>query len=269
MEQLSERPRTRERSSRGPFMIDADAILRAAQNIKTPEEFKDWTRNTIRPVFPHETLACGYGHLNAGGVALDYVVTVDYPVAHLLGIRNRAGGIDTPILRRGIATLEPQLFEADDPWPDTPAAWMKSFSENDMRNTAAQAIIDVERCVGTYHSFHRIPGRLGSAHADAVKQLAPIMHEVLYRVIGQLNLENKFATRLAGLSSREKQIARWVRLGKTNSEIATLSCLSENTVKHHLTAIFTKLDLETRSELVRRLTEHETQAALGFGTKVL
>jgi DNA-binding NarL/FixJ family response regulator len=60
-----------------------------------------------------------------------------------------------------------------------------------------------------------------------------------------------------------------VRLGKTNSEIAILSSLSENTVKHHLTAIFTKLELETRAELVRRLTEHEAQAALGFGTKIL
>jgi DNA-binding CsgD family transcriptional regulator len=269
MEQLTERPRIKERSARGPFTIDVDAILRAAQNIKTIEEFKDWTRRTIRPIFPHETLACGQGHLNAGGVALDYVVTVDYPIAHLLGIRNRAGGIDTPILRRGIATLEPQLFEADDPWPDIPERWMKCFCENDMRNTAAQAIIDTERCVGTYHSFHRIPGRLGGAHAEAVKRLAPVMHEVLYRVIGQLNLENKFATRLAGLSSREKQIARWVRLGKTNSEIASLSSLSENTVKHHLTAIFTKLELETRAELVRRMTEHEAQAALGFGTKIL
>jgi hypothetical protein len=48
-------------------------------------------------------------------------VTIDYPVGHLDGIRNRAGGIDTPILRRWLATHEPQLFEADDPWPDVPA----------------------------------------------------------------------------------------------------------------------------------------------------
>jgi DNA-binding CsgD family transcriptional regulator len=250
-------------------MIDADAITRAAQGVRTIDEFKQWTRDIIRPVFPHETLACGYGHLHAGGVALDYVLTVDYPINHLLGIRNRAGGIDTPILRRWLATHEPQLFEAEDPWPDISEAWLKCFNDNNMRNTAAQAVYDTERCVGTYHSFHRIPGRLGSAHAETVKQLAPIMHETLYRVIGQLNLENKFATLLAGLSSREKQIARWVRLGKTNSEIAALSRLSENTVKHHLTSIFGKLRMETRAELVHRLTEHETRTALGFGTKIL
>ena len=83
-------------------MIEATAL--EAVDVETIEDFKEWTRRKIRPVFPHETLACGYGHLHAGGVGLDYAVTVDYPVGHLEGIRNRAGGIDTPILRRWLAS---------------------------------------------------------------------------------------------------------------------------------------------------------------------
>ena len=74
-------------------------------SLKTVDEFKEWTRKRIRPIFPHETLACGYGHLHAGGVSLDYMIGVDYPVDHLQKIRNRAGGIDTPILRRCWKTM--------------------------------------------------------------------------------------------------------------------------------------------------------------------
>ncbi len=140
-----------------------DAIALAADSVKTVDELKEWTRKKIRPVFPHETLACGYGHLHAGGVALDYAVVIDYPIGHLQRIRNRAGGIDTPILRRWLATREPQLFEADQPWPDVPAAWLESFREHGLKNTAALGVYDTERYVATYHSFHRIPGRLGSA----------------------------------------------------------------------------------------------------------
>jgi DNA-binding CsgD family transcriptional regulator len=206
--------------------------------------------------------------LHAGGVGLDCVVVIDYPIAHLQGIRNRAGGIDTPILRRWLATREPQLFEADQPWPDVSAAWLESFRKHGLKNTAALGVYDTERCVATYQSFHRIPGRLGSAHVEALKQLAPIMHEVLCGVIERLNIENKFASRLAGLSLREKEIARWVRLGKTNSEIASLYRLSENTVKHHLTNIFNKLAVETRAQLVHQLDEHEAKAAPGFGTQI-
>ena len=252
-----------------PRLAMMDAIELDAHGVNTIEEFKDWTRTKIRAVFPHATLGCGYGHLHAGGVALDYVLTVDYPESYWHGIRNRAGGLDTPILRRWLATREPQLFEADRPWPDVPAAWFECFQEHGMKNTAAHAVYDTERCIGTYHSFHRIPGRLGSAHVEALKQLAPVMHEVLCRVVGRLDVESKFALRVAELSPREMEIARWARVGKTNSEIAGLSGLSENTVKHHLTSIFGKLAVETRAQLVHRLLEHETKAAPGFATRIL
>jgi DNA-binding CsgD family transcriptional regulator len=252
-----------------PRLAMIDAIETEAREVNTIAEFKEWTRTKIRSVFPHATLGCGYGHLHAGGVALDYVLTVDYPQSYWHGIRNRAGGLDTPILRRWLATREPQLFEAERPWPDVPAAWFECFQEHGMKNTAAHAVYDTERCVGTYHSFHRIPGRLGGAHIEALKQLVPVMHEVLCRVVGLLNVENKFALRLAGLSAREKEIAKWVGLGRTNGEIAGLSGLSENTVKHHLTKIFAKLAVETRAQLIHRLAECETKAAPGFGTKIM
>jgi DNA-binding CsgD family transcriptional regulator len=246
-----------------------DALQREAGGVNTIEEYKEWTRLKIRPVFPHAALASGLGHLHAGGVALDYVLTVDYPPAHLQGIRNRAGAIDTPVLRRWLATREPQLFEVDRPWPDAPAAWLECFRVCGMQNTAAHAVYDAERCVGTYHSFHRIPGRLGAAHVAALERLAPVMHQVLCRVIGLLNIDVKFAASLAALSAREKEIAQWVRSGKTNAEIASLSEVSENTVKHHLTSIFGKLGVDTRAQLVQRLLDHEVKAAPGFATKIL
>jgi DNA-binding CsgD family transcriptional regulator len=246
-----------------------DAIALEVDSVKTIDEYKAWTRKTIRPVFPHEVLASGYGHLHAGGVALDYVVTINYPMGHLQGIRNRAGAIDTPILRRWLATREPQLFEADRPWPDVPAAYLECFRECKLKNTAAFGVYDAERCVATYHSFHRLPGRLGTAHVEALKQIVPAMHEALCHVIELLRIDSKFATRLAGLSSREKEIAQRVKSGNTNGEIARLSGVSENTVKHHLTNIFGKLAVETRAQLVHRLLEHETKAAPGFATRIL
>jgi DNA-binding CsgD family transcriptional regulator len=246
----------------------AAATLDAA-DIRTIDDFKEWTRTSIRSIFPHAALACGLGHLHAGGVGLDYAVTIDYPVEHLEGIRNRAGGIDTPILRRWLATLEPQWFDLERPWPETPAAWLESFRRHDMRNTAAHGVYDTQRCVATYHSFQRIPGRVGPEHAEALRRIVPLMHDVLCRVIELLDLEDSFATRLAGLSAREKEIAGWVGLGKTNSEIAILSGASENTVKHHMTHIFLKLCVETRAQLVHRLTEYEMKMAPGFGTKIL
>jgi DNA-binding CsgD family transcriptional regulator len=240
-----------------------------ADRVTTVDEFRKWIRAKIRPIFPHGLLAAGYGHLNAGGVALDYVVTVDFPLSYIDQLRNRAGAIDTPLLRRYIATLEPQLFEIDRPWPDVPAAWLENFRRSGMINTASYGVYDTEGCVASYFSFHRVPGPLGPSHAEALRRLAPILHEVLGRVLARLDAEDTFATRYAGLSAREKEIAQWVALGKTNGEIAQLSKLSENTVKHHLTRIFTKVEVDTRSQLVHRITEYEAKAPPGFGTKIL
>ena len=77
------------------------------------------------------------------------------------------------------------------------------------------------------------------------------------------------AERLASLSEREAEIAQWVKLGKSNGEIASLSNVSENTVKHHLTSIFGKLGVETRGQLACWLMEHQTVAKPGFVTRVV
>lgn len=246
-----------------------DAIGRDAGSIKTVEEYKEWTRRVIRPVFPHKTLASGFGHMHAGGVALDYLVTIDFPAGHIEGIRNVAGAIDTPILRRWLATQEPQLFEADYPWPDTPASYLACFRECGIENAAAHAVYDAKRCFGTYHTFHRIPGRLGAEHAEKLRQIVPVMHDVFSHVMDVLRFDNKFAAGLAALSAREAEIAHWVKAGRSNSEIAGLSGVSENTVKHHLTNIFGKLGVETRAQLAQRLAEHEAIATPGFLTKIV
>src|SRR5262245_31140443 len=193
-------------SAREADMIDASAL--EADGVRTVEDYKNWTREKIRPVFPHGILGSGYGHLHAGGVALDYLVAIDYPLSHLQGIRNRAGAIDTPILRRWLATREPQLFEADRPWPDVPEEWLACFREYDLQNAAAHAVYDTERCLGTYHSFHRIPGRLGAEHVEKLKRLIPVMHQVFCRVLDVLRFDNKFACGLVALSPREAQIVQ-------------------------------------------------------------
>src|SRR5258708_12516659 len=91
-----------------------------ASGVGTIDEYKAWTRRKIRPVFPHKILISGYGHLHAGGVAIDYLVTVDFPPGYLQRLRDRPGAIDTPSLPRCLATRDPQLSEPHPPSPVPP-----------------------------------------------------------------------------------------------------------------------------------------------------
>jgi len=55
------------------------------------------------------------------------------------------------------------------------------------------------------------------------------------------------------LSAREAQVARAVTVGRSNREVADLLFISERTVKAHLGAVFEKLGVRDRLQLVLRL----------------
>jgi DNA-binding CsgD family transcriptional regulator len=59
-------------------------------------------------------------------------------------------------------------------------------------------------------------------------------------------------TRQEGLTAAERRVASLVADGKTNREIAAALFLSERTVASHLTHIYVKLGVRSRTELASR-----------------
>lgn len=62
--------------------------------------------------------------------------------------------------------------------------------------------------------------------------------------------------RIATLSARERQVIELVGEGLKNQQIAERLTLSEITVRHHLTSIFSKLDVTDRLELIIYAYQH-------------
>ena len=67
--------------------------------------------------------------------------------------------------------------------------------------------------------------------------------------------------RPGGLSSREREVAQLVARGLSNREIAEALVLTERTVESHLTHIFGKLELRSRSQLTAWVLEHISPGA--------
>jgi DNA-binding NarL/FixJ family response regulator len=61
----------------------------------------------------------------------------------------------------------------------------------------------------------------------------------------------------AGLSTREMQVLRLLARGKTNREIASALFISDRTVERHVSNIFNKLDLPSRSAATAYAYEHQ------------
>ncbi len=236
--------------------------------IRTLEEFKSWTREHLRPILPHEAAIFGLGYFHAGGVGLDYLLAVDYPRAHIESVRNSAGAIDTPIVRRWLATRRPQIFEAEHPWPETPTHWLESFRSHGLRNALAHAWVDPARCVGTYYSLYQLPASPGAREIEILERLMPPLHEALCRLLGR-GPKTRVDQALRALSERQQALIGWLRLGKTNAEIAVLTGASENTVKHGLSDLYDRLEVTNRAGLLGLLIEHETGQAPASQTRIL
>ena len=60
-------------------------------------------------------------------------------------------------------------------------------------------------------------------------------------------------TRQAGLTAAERRIADLVAEGRTNREVAAALFIGERTVETHLSHIYAKLGVRSRTELARSL----------------
>ena len=67
-------------------------------------------------------------------------------------------------------------------------------------------------------------------------------------------------TREEGLSPAEQRVAELVADGRTNREVAAILVLGERTVETHLTHIYAKLGVRSRTELARKMTKDREPA---------
>lgn len=246
-----------------------DRCVHEAEQVHDIEGFKDWTRGTVRILLPHGALACGHGRIHSAGVSMDYVVTVDYPTEHLRSICNSAGSIDTPLMRRWLMQRTPVFFDADAPWPDVDDRWLQNFRNHGLRNAAVDAVLDECCYVGTYFSFHALPEIDCNSLIAVFAKLTPLLHSTLMQVIATVPATGAgVPQRFSLLTAREREIADYISNGKSNSEIAKLLSVSENTIRNHVSRILDKTGCGNRAGLAR-LVAQQASMLYGMGTKVL
>lgn len=222
--------------------------LDALETVGSKDQFIDWTRSRLRGILPHDAFICVTGRIISGGVVPLTVLKADFPDGYLNAMCTPDGQYNTPIVRRWLASGEPQLFEPATAAPDTDPNWLRLFADTGMRNVAAYGLIDIAGAHASYFSFCRIPGRLGEAHSKVLRLVVPQMHATLLAIAQR----HDGALGQQKLSRRECEILAWIGEGKTNQEIAQILGLSFKTVKNRTHGIFAKLQVSTRAQAVAK-----------------
>jgi len=72
----------------------------------------------------------------------------------------------------------------------------------------------------------------------------------------QPNPENRGPEWLKGLSAREREVLKLLSKGLSNRQIAERLFIAEQTVKNHLSVIYSKMDVHHRTEAILKAKEH-------------
>ncbi|MDI9650032.1 LuxR C-terminal-related transcriptional regulator [Burkholderia cenocepacia] len=161
---------------------------------------------------------------------------------------------------RAVVTLASQL---PDERRDASAYWTRFLRRHDVADVVEIWLRDAGRTVGAFsllrfgmsdanRNGNGTAGRFAPGEIDALARLQPVAEAALSpllrarRGIHRIGCEER-------LTYREEQIARLVRDGCSNKEIARDLALGQPTIKTHLMRMYRKLGVSNRTELVGAL----------------
>ena len=91
---------------------------------------------------------------------------------------------------------------------------------------------------------------LYSAVRNAFRGEAVMTHKIELNLIHQIQQNQVDDFPVERLTDREVEVLRWLAQGLTNTQIAEKGCISEGTVRAHVSNLLSKLNLENRAQAV-------------------
>lgn len=222
------------------------AVLTAMEALSTVErapQLVDCVRSALRTLLPHGVFVFGAGRVKGNGFTDYEPLGYRFPLPYLDEMRAADGTIQTPSIVRWLRTGAPQLFESKSVARADAKPWLQAFNRHDLDNMAAHGVVDRRSGNATYFSFFQIPARLEERHARILRFLVPHLHLSLQRCAVVTT-----SPRPAPLSEVQREILRYLCLGKTNWEIARILGLSDRNAKYHVEEIIRKLGVANRTE---------------------
>lgn len=230
-------------------------IVEASLRVTERRHFFSWMQGIVQTLLPHEILICGADEGNSESIRMGFFSGSRY----FREEQFNASCVD----REGVVS---RLFAewngcgypcvvARELSANGHAAMVDELDAAELRNVALHGVRGPARRTLGLYAFSRIPSDCVSPRLGYLLEVTvPYIHATFMRV--QMNEANATgnSARAAGrqITPREAEILRWIKEGKTNSDIAGILALSPWTVKNHVQTILKKLSAQTRSHAVAR-----------------
>lgn len=230
-----------------------------ASHVQGRADLYMWARGPLWAAFPHEIMLCSLQNAQGTVTQVECLHSDVLPTQLIADLCDTQSGLLVRLQRlcRDNGVRQLGLASAVSPAPEPPYHWLA-----DVAAEWAALKLGPLWWVDT--------GPLPASHSTGVALVGPQLDDshdawpLLPLMVGPMHLAlvralcttgpvfDAHARELNDLTERQLEIMRWVRLGKTNHEIASIMDISPFTVKNHLQKMFKKMNVHNRAQAVAR-----------------
>ncbi|MRR49928.1 MAG: transcriptional regulator EpsA [Rhodocyclaceae bacterium] len=243
-------------------------IIRQSSRILKHLDLLEWLQGDFQNLLSHDVLIAAWGDFSLGLIQMDVI-------SPLPNMRTR---------HLEECNLTPLLQSLFNSWSDQGSQtillsanqhrWADALKEDhEMATVLRRMVTAVVHGIKDHRGRHDCLYVALTAKEDCGlrnRQMLPIVLPYIDAALRQIpslpkstpdDLPQEPIVEDSRLSTRESEIMEWVRLGKTNGEIATILNISTFTVKNHMQRILRKLDVVNRAQAVAKFSALSGKAA--------
>jgi DNA-binding CsgD family transcriptional regulator len=235
------------------FHIWADVLCALPAAPATEDSLVSWVDRSIPRLFAYDKFWAGYGRFSSGRIQILKLISSGQTEAFLASrdpdLRKR------PCFAWWVLNRRPIILHASGALDETGNVVPTSEHErDDVKNfglgvVAAHGVIDPLASSGTYLSFSGVDTTQLDRIFAALKLVAPIVHSLFLQTLPISESVNDCAT----LTDRQRELIELAISGLSDKAIATRLAISDHTVGNHFRAIYAKLRITKRSQLIALL----------------
>lgn len=242
-----------------PDALESEAIamnLEASLRIYNDRHLFAWTQGLLQSLLRHEMLIC---QMRQGDDDEPFETTgfsTDASAADSIGQLCRREPMFTDAL---ISDWQAQHYRALIRDIDGAALSSDNALQKELVRIGGSRVIghgtyDASGRTKSFFLFACRPAEAGAQQLRMAEMLVPFLHSAWMRtrvnLAGERSEGGASAPGGALLTEREKEVLKWMYMGKSNLEIGLILGISPLTVKNHVQAILRRLDVQNRAQAV-------------------
>lgn len=229
------------------------SVINSSLRVVNMHHFFSWSQGAIQLLLPHEILVCGF----AAGAGLPMRFTRFsssryFDDARFLEVCHPVEGLLPRMIAHSNKTGHACMLGTGAPKRYCDETLLPLLERSELRSAAADGQRGLDGRLKSYFCFSRVEVPLGSRVEYLLQLLVPFLHTTFSRVLSNEEPDASMdgLKNVPAVTAREAQILSYIKLGKTNQQIAETLALSPLTVKNHVQKILRKLNASNRGHAV-------------------